>query len=201
MTLRRLLRYRRYWPMAAGILCLALLAWAVTQTLERLVSPPSAAQSQAAPAALPPGTPHITATLFYASPDSQSLSPVRRDVPLAEGVVAQGRQILMSQLQAAPTPHLSVIPDGTVLRAFYVTDRGDGFVDLSAEVSTGHPGGSATELLTVYAVVNAVTANLPSIQRVQILIDGKEAETLAGHIDLRRPLERNLTLVAANGGQ
>ena len=82
-----------------------------------------------------------------------------------------------------------------MLRAFYVTERGDAFVDLSAEVSSMHPGGSFTELLTVYAIVNAVTANLPTIQRVQILIDGKEAETLAGHVDLRRPLIRDVTLV------
>ena len=39
-----------------------------------------------------------------------------------------------------------------------------------------------------YAIVNAVTANLPAVQRVQILIDGKEVDTLAGHVDLRRPL-------------
>ena len=61
--------------------------------------------------------------------------------------------------------------------------------------STKHPGGSFTELLTVYAIVNAVTANLPTVQRVQILIDGKEADTLAGHVDLRRPLIRDVTLV------
>jgi hypothetical protein len=47
----------------------------------------------------------------------------------------------------------------------------------------------------VYAIVHAVTANLPSIRRVQILIDGREADTLAGHVDLRRPLEPNLALV------
>jgi len=58
-----------------------------------------------------------------------------------------------------------------------------------------HPGGSAAELLTVYAVVHAVTANLPTIQRVQILIDGREADTLAGHVDLRRPLEPDQSLV------
>ena len=72
--------------------------------------------------------------------------------------------------------------------------RCDAVVDLCGEVSTKHPGGSFTELLTVYTIVNAVTANLPTIQRVQILIDGKEAETLAGHVDLRRPLIRDVTL-------
>ena len=50
-------------------------------------------------------------------------------------------------------------------------------------------------VLTVYAIVNAVTANLPSVQRVQILVDGKEVDTIAGHIDVRRPLARDGSLV------
>ena len=68
------------------------------------------------------------------------------------------------------------------------TDRGDAFVDFSPELSTGHPGGSFSELLTVYAIVHAVTSNLPAVQRVQILLDGKEVDTIAGHVDVRRPL-------------
>src|SRR5947209_5168592 len=58
-----------------------------------------------------------------------------------------------------------------------------------------HPGGSSSELLTVYSIVNALTSNLPTITRVQILVDGKEVDSLAGHVDLRRPLEADLTLV------
>ena len=75
------------------------------------------------------------------------------------------------------------------------SDRGDAFVDLSSDVVTGHPGGSLNELLTVYSIVNAVTANLPAARRVQILVDGKEADTIAGHVDLRRPLTRDDSLV------
>ena len=95
------------------------------------------------------------------------------------------------QLQDAPQPYIQVIPKGTKLRAFYVTDRGDAFVDLSGDVVSAHPGGSLTELLTVYAIVNAITANLPAVQRVQLLVDGKEVDTIAGHVDVRRPLERD----------
>lgn len=140
-------------------------------------------------------TAHITATLFYASSDGQSLVGIKRDVPLASGVVEQGRQILLTELQAAPQPYVKVIPEGTVLRAFYVTDRGDAFVDLSPEVSRAHPGGSLNELMTVYALVNAVTTNLPAVQRVQILVDGKEVDALAGHVDIRRPLTRDMSMV------
>ena len=136
--------------------------------------------------------------LYYANAEGTALVPVQREVQLAEGTVAQGRQILLAQLEAAPEPYVSVIPPGTTLRAFYVTSRGDAFVDLSREAAANHPGGSFTELMTVHAIVNAVTANLPAIQRVQILVDGKETDTLAGHVDLRRPLARDDSLVATN---
>jgi spore germination protein GerM len=187
---------RRILPIALGVVLLALLAWGVTATLERLARPePAPADAAAAPA---PGaeTPHIAATLFYASAEGDSLVAVRREVALAEGIDAQGRQIVMAQLGPAPAPHVSVIPKGTTLRAFFVTERGDAFVDLSPEVSTAHPGGSLTELLTVHAIVNAVTANLPAIQRVQITVNGKEVDTLAGHVDIRRPLGRDAALIS-----
>ena len=183
---------RRLLQIGVLLVTLGLMAWAVTVGLERL-SAPLATVPPAAPAAAT--TAHITATLFYGAPDGQALLPIRREVPLAEGVVAQGRQILISQLGPAPDGQQSVIPPGTELRAFYVTERGDAFVDLSNRVSTAHPGGSLTELLTVYAIVNAVTANLPAIQRVQLLVDGQEVDTIAGHVDVRRPLTRDTSLV------
>lgn len=186
-----------YLKIGAGVLLIGLLAWGVSRGLERLAGLPPDSTATPEGATVPgANVPRITATLYYGAADGQSLIPARREVPLAEGVVPQGRAILAMQLQPAPEPYVSVIPEGTALRAFYVTDRGDAFVDLSPEASSAHPGGSSTELLTVYAIVNAVTANLPTIQRVQILIDGREADTLAGHVDLRRPLQQDLSLVA-----
>jgi hypothetical protein len=175
------------------VVTLGLLAWGVTIGLERLADP--VIDSSPVPAAPTQPTAHITATLFYAAPDGEGLTPIRREVPLAEGVVAQGRQILVAQLAPPPDGQRSVIPSGTQLRAFYVTDRGDAFVDLSRDITAAHPGGSLNELLTIYAIVNAVTANLPAVLRVQLLVDGKEVDTIAGHVDVRRPLARDTTLV------
>jgi germination protein M len=166
----------------------------IAMSIERFVPPRRAEVPTPSP---PPSatTAHITATLFYGSLDGQALVPLRREVPLAEGVVAQGAQILRAQLGAAPSPLVSVIPKGTSLRAFYVTTRGEAVVDLSREISANHPGGSLMESLTVYAIVNAVAANLPGVQRVQLLVDGREVETVAGHIDVRRPLGRDMSVV------
>ena len=62
-------------------------------------------------------------------------------------------------------------------------------------MARAHTGGSLDEALAVFALVNALTVNLPDITAVQILIDGKEVDTLAGHIDLRHPLRRALEWV------
>ena len=134
----------------------------------------------------------ITATLFYITEDGMWLQGVQREIPFGERVDEQARHIIAAQITAAPGPLASAIPAGTTLRALYVSERGEAFVDLSREITSQHTGGALDELFTVYTVVNALTVNLPAITRVQILIDGKEADTLAGHVDLRHPLSQNL---------
>jgi germination protein M len=111
-------------------------------------------------------------------------------VDFAETAVLQARRILEAQLAPPAAPLVSAIPEGTRLKNIYVSDAGIAFVDLSGEISSRHPGGSLGEILTVYSVVSALTENLPAITGVQMLIDGRQVETLAGHIDLRRPLEK-----------
>lgn len=178
----------------AGLAALALLAWGVNVGLQYLARP-SAPDAPVTAAAPPAPTAHITATLFYGGRDGLLLQPVRLEVPLADGAVAQGRQIVRTLLQPPPAPYISVIPAGTTLKAFYITPNGDAFVDLSSDITTKHPGGTYAELLTVYSIVNTITTNLQGVQRVQLLVDGKEADSVAGHVDVRRPLERDLKLV------
>ena len=149
-------------------------------------------------AAAPPPAPvvaevrKITATLYYVSEDGMSLVGVQREVTFGEAVTDQARHILEAQLGPAPAPQASAIPQGTALRGLYFTDRGDAFVDLSNDARAKHTGGAIDELFTVYAIVNALTVNLPAVKRVQILLDGREVDTLAGHVDLRHPLQKNL---------
>jgi spore germination protein GerM len=171
------------------------LGWAIARGLTRLGAPARDDTTSDVAAVEPAIVRHITATLFYGAADGQALVPVQREIAFAEGLVPQGREIVTAQLESAPAPYLTVIPRGTTLRAFYVTERRDAFVDLSGQIASAHPGGSSAERLTVYAVVNALTANLPTIRRVQLLVNGQEVDTLAGHIDLRNPLEADTSIV------
>jgi len=40
------------------------------------------------------------------------------------------------------------------------------------------------EELTVASLVETLSTNIPGITRAKILVDGKERDTLAGHLDL-----------------
>ena len=129
-----------------------------------------------------------TATLFYVSDDGERLIGVEGNVVEGDAPVEQARHVLEAQFRGVEPPLTSTIPEGTLVRAVYLTDRGDAFVNLSREICSRHSGGSLGELLTIYTIVNAVTVNVPTIRAVQILIEGREVDTLAGHVDLRRPL-------------
>jgi spore germination protein GerM len=170
----------------------------LSRTLRTIEGDPIAdvpAPQQTTPPATP-AVPRIKAMLFYASEDGRGLVAVEQEVPLAEGTVPQARALVEAQLStAAPAPLVSTIPEGTTLRGLFVSSRNEAFVDLNATIRDRHPGGSMNELFTVYTIVNAITTNLPDVQAVQVLIDGREVDTLAGHVDLRRPLRKNEALI------
>lgn len=130
----------------------------------------------------------ITATLFYISADGTRLEPAQRDVVFAEGTAEQAKRIVDALLGPPPGALASAIPPGTALRALYLGEDGVAYADFSTALRSNHPGGSLNEIFTVYAIVSALTVNLPAVTSVQILIDGHEVDTLAGHVDLRRPL-------------
>jgi sporulation and spore germination protein len=177
---------------ALVVLVVVALVWTIAAIAPRLPvrSEPAAASPAAAPAA--GAERRITATLYYVSEDGLSLPGVQREVAFGDSIGEQARRIVEAQLADAPPPYASPVPAGTSLRALFIGERGEAFVDLGGEIRTKHPGGSLGEIFTTYAIVNALTVNLPAITRVQILIDGKEVDTLAGHVDLRHPLQKNL---------
>lgn len=135
----------------------------------------------------------IRARLFYVDPDGEHLVAVEQEALFGDDTTEQAKRIVEAALAPPPGPYVSPIPAGTKLRTLFITGKGEAYVDLSGEVQKNHPGGTTNEILTVYSLVDTLTANLPAITGVQLLIDGKETDTLAGHLDLRRPLEQNLT--------
>lgn len=132
--------------------------------------------------------------LFFAVPDADKLQEEERDIPRATYFVEEAKKTV-AELIKGPEGELNpTIPPGVKLRQLYIDGRGTAYVDFTRDLQTKHPGGTGGELLTIYSIVDTLTANFEEIQRVKILVEGSEILTLAGHIDTRRPFRPRYSL-------
>ena len=70
------------------------------------------------------------------------------------------------------------------IRSIYLVAPGAAVIDLNAAFADQHRSGILSEQLTVDSLVETLAANVPGILRVNILVEGKMRDTLAGHADL-----------------
>ncbi len=141
--------------------------------------------------------PRKKVVLFFASAEVDGrLETEERDIYASEEVTLEAKQILVALIKGSLSGHLPALPSETRLREVYWAEAGLLVVDITGEATLRHPGGITGEVSSIYSVVNSLTYNLAAVSEVQILIDGAEADTLAGHIDLRRPLPQDLSMTA-----
>lgn len=166
-----------------------------TAPAEPVPAPPADSLSTEAPAS---GAPLAASsvTLYFPSASGDGLAVETREIVDTKRPADRGAQIVAALLEGPRTEGaLPAVPPGTTLRHLWVREDGNAYADFSEELATGAAGGSAEEIRTVYAIVDSLTANVPAIRRVGILVAGRERDTL-GHLDLRRPLPPDLSLAS-----
>ena len=157
-----------YWAHRAG--------WLDRRILDRLPIP----------GLQPPASQELT--LYFADSRWTRLAPELRQVPPPGGAVATLHAVVAALAEGPREGHAAVLPAATRLRGAYLGRDGLAVLDFEEELGRFYPGGASGEVLTVFAVVNSVTANVPGVERVQLLIGGAERETLAGHVKISEPL-------------
>lgn len=141
------------------------------------------------------GTPTRRVKLFFLSAARDGmLEPEDRDIHVSSQATDEAKQIVAELIKGSKDGKGPVLPLETKLRGVFLCNDGLILVDLTREVSDQHPGGLTQEVATVYAIVNSLTENIPAILKVQILIDGRESETLAGHVDISKPITQDLSM-------
>lgn len=138
----------------------------------------------------------INVKLFFQAPDRRGLVIEDRTIPFSPDLSRQIRALVEELIRGSQAGLLGPFAPGTRVLEVFVTARGVAYVDLSKEVGDEQTGGSESELMSVYSLVNSVAANFPAVRKVQLLVDDRPAATLAGHVDLSRPLTADMTLLA-----
>jgi hypothetical protein len=138
----------------------------------------------------------INVRLYFEAFDREGLLLEERDVAFSSDFARQLRTVVQELAKGSTTGFFLTLPVGMRVLEVFVQARGVAYVDLSSQASSGLPGGSKAELLTVYSVVNTVVTNFPAVSRVRIVVDDRPVDSLGGHVDVSRPLPPDMTLVA-----
>ena len=88
---------------------------------------------------------------------------------------------------------VTIIPKKAKLKSVAVKD-GIATVDFSEDLVKNFAGGSTGEEMLVGSIVNTLT-EFPEVKSVQILLEGKKVDSLAGHLDTSKPLKRMTELL------
>ncbi len=127
--------------------------------------------------------------LFLLDATSLALVPVKTERRLYTETTERLKQVVRALIQETPPTFRNPIPRGTSLTEAYIDSQKIAYLDFSRHLTDGHIGGTTAERLTVEAILKTVFDAFPAeIKQVQILIDGKAVETLAGHLHLSQPL-------------
>ncbi|HKW17696.1 MAG TPA: GerMN domain-containing protein [Terriglobales bacterium] len=111
---------------------------------------------------------------------AQSLS-----IPLTSGRQQRAEELLRALIgvyTAKNSPHLLAL--GSDVRNVFLVDPGIAVVDLNSTLVDSQVSGVLSEELTIASMVQILANNLPGLTRVKFLVDGKQRDTLAGHVEL-----------------
>ncbi len=132
--------------------------------------------------------------LYFASVDGQNLVAETRTIPectqdedclrdTVKALIAGPQGELAAILPAQVTLH-AVTVEGSLVK-----------VDFSQDLIAAHPGGTQSELLTIYGLADTLAVNFPHLRQLRVLVDGVQVATLKGHVDLRQPINPDFSLV------
>jgi hypothetical protein len=156
----------------------------------RAASQPGETQDLSSPA-VPLDEP-VPMTLYLPTDGSLAASsiPVKRQAEAQ----SQAREIVSTLLSDEQQGKGAVLSN-VKLRELYLDPAGTAYLDLSVVPKDGIRSSAWEELFAVYAVANSLLQNVEEVKRVRFLVDGKEAQTLAGHIDLARSYTKRMDLI------
>lgn len=125
----------------------------------------------------------------------QSWSDPHRQIAVKKKIynlISLDQQIgqVIQQLINGPQPEegARTVPSDTRLLRVYMSKDGVATLIFNSQLSSRMAQGSASELSAVYSIVNTICVNFPSVQGVQIVVQGRDDMTLAGHVDISLPL-------------
>ncbi len=137
----------------------------------------------------------VKVTVYFADESERFLLPETRYVNKETEALSQAREIIYALLDGSKTGKVNTFPPNVSLQDIRI-EKDTALISFDENLAKYHPGGSSSEMTTVYSLANSLIANIPAIKKVKILISGRETPSLKGHLDLRHPFAFNKEFIS-----
>jgi len=127
-------------------------------------------------------------TLYLATGESDKFAQRKYSVKENMAWPDQIRGLIESMFEKPAPGEVSLWPFSLRVRSVYLLKNGLLILDLEEGVQYNQTSSAATELRVLRSIVRTLVDNFPEVQKVKLLINGSEAETLAGHLDISRAM-------------
>lgn len=152
------------------------------------------------PVAPPTNGPTETVTLYVANDAAGELRAQSAQIPLPGGRQQRAEELLRALLRIYQKPGAAhPLSSASDIHTIYLVEPGAAVIDLNAAFANQHRSGILIEQLTLNSLVETLAVNVPGIQRVRILVDGRPRDTLAGHADLTQFFDVQTVSQAVSG--
>ena len=131
-------------------------------------------------------------TLYFGDQEAMYLVPETRKVVLGNKKLEEA---VIAELIQGPSKSdfFQTVPKEAKLISIEVVD-GVAYVNFNQDFQAKHWGGSTGEAMTLYSITNSL-AELPEIEQVQFLLEGKKVESILGHAITSEPMSPNWKMV------
>ncbi len=124
-------------------------------------------------------------TVVVARDDTSELRSQSISIPAFNNPQQRAEEILRQLLNTYQQKDSShPLTASAEIRDVYFVDPGMAVIDINSALADGQTSGILAEELTLVSIIQTLSINVPGLIKVKFLVDGKERETLAGHIDL-----------------
>lgn len=165
-----------------GVVALGVYAFRLKRHAEQAQHHSTESRTVAPPVAGP--TEQVPIVVAYDDEGALRRNTISSPMPTERGERArQAIHALLDFYSNGESPH--PLPAGADVKTVFLVGKDLAVLDMNSAFADGHRSGILVEELTIASIAQTLAANVPGVRRVKFLVEGKDRDTLAGHVSLR----------------
>ncbi len=120
--------------------------------------------------------------LYFSDKNELFLVPEKRFIIKEKDADVQAGRLVKALIDGSKSGHINTFPGKTGFKGVKIGSDKIAYVNFGSEFIKNHPGGTTSEIATIYSLTNTLIRNIQTIQGVKIFVENKPIASIKGHV-------------------